>query len=437
MKYISTRDFSAAGGAVSFSEAILHCVPKDGGLYVPAYEENLRPWILYMNESTSFSSIAGAMTSALIKEEFSPIISEAIAVKAFPFSPVLKKLNDNLYVMELFNGPTGCYKDFSLGYFASCLEHILLMQEKESVVVCVSNAETGASLSHALKGHKHIKALVLFPKGQARGFSEEDCVWNGGNLYPVEIDGTETDCFNLVRALFGNKELAAEKNLTLANSVNIGRLLPLCFSYVWAFSRLKKQVYGDIYYAVEAGNYGDLCAGLYSWKFSLPVNGFITNCTDSLVLDGKDKCSLMDSVVPLEKRMEPDIANPSNIERLEQIFQTSPAVLKGLVFPAKVTDKDREEACKEAFVRYGYLLDSDTAAAYAAVKHRESMITEDEGAAVIIAKNHPAFDAEKIRYWCGEIPQFPENVRAALSSEAKAETIAPDSAALQRIVESL
>ena len=127
MKFISSR--VANGSGISFSEAILNCIPEDGGMYVPIFDESLANWIFYMNGQTSFQSIAGTLTSALIKDEFSPIICETIATKAFPFSPELKQLDDNLFALELFHGPTGCYKDFAISYFASCLENILIMKD--------------------------------------------------------------------------------------------------------------------------------------------------------------------------------------------------------------------------------------------------------------------------------------------------------------------
>jgi len=334
MKFVSTR---SGKKQVSFSQAILHCLADDGGLYVPAYAEDLHSWIMYMDEKTSFQSVSGTLTSALIKEEFSPIISEAIASRAFPFSPELKKLDNNLYVLELFHGPTGIHKDFGISYLAACLEHILLMQEKNALIVAPTSGETGASIVHALKNKKHIKAVLLYAKGTMRGFNEDDCVWNGGNVYPIEVDGGIDDCINLERRLYADVDAVNTYNLTLANTINIGRLLPHTFLYMYAFSRLRKQVYGDIFYTMSASNYGNLAAGLYGWKFSLPVHGFITNCTAALSYDVQGKCCMPDSIVPLEKRGAADPALPSNIERLEQLFATSPAVMKGLVYTAQIT----------------------------------------------------------------------------------------------------
>ena len=157
MQFVSTRNNK---DKVSFSKAIVQPVPKDGGIYAPAYEENLRPWILHMDDNTPFNSIAGSLTSALLKDEFSPIISETIATKAFPFSPVLSQIDKNLFVLELYHGPTGSHKDFGVSYLASCLEHILIMQDKKATVLAVTNGETGACLAHAFRNKTDRKSVV-------------------------------------------------------------------------------------------------------------------------------------------------------------------------------------------------------------------------------------------------------------------------------------
>lgn len=431
MQFYSTRNPAIK---VSFAQAVLDCMAADGGLYVPAYEENLRPWILYMNSKTSFASLAGALTSALIKEEFSPIISEAIATRAFPFSPQIRRLDDSLYVLELFHGPTGCYKDFGVSYLVSCLEHILLMQNKTAVVFAVSNGGLGASVIHALRGAAHLKAVVLFPAGRACGFEDADCIWNGGNAYPVELDGTLADCLALTKELFSHRDIIARYGVTLANTANIGRLLPQAFFYTFAFSRLKEEVYGDIYYAVDADNYANLVAGLYSWKFSLPVNGFVTDSTPALCADVSGKCQMPDSLVPLEKRGPADPANPSNLERLEEVFLTKPAVMRGLVFPAKVTDADCEAACKELYMKYGMFAGPAAAGAYAAALKRSDMIHADDGAVVLIARNHPSYEAAAIRRWCGEAPDVPERIAAARAVRSAGKLLSGGLGALEQIL---
>ncbi|MFI3257302.1 MAG: threonine synthase [Spirochaetales bacterium] len=420
MKFVSTRNNSEQ---VSFSQAILQSLAPDGGLYVPAYGENLSPWIMYMDENTSFQSIAGSLTAALIKEEFSPIISEAIASQAFPFSPVLQKLENDLYVLELFHGPTGTHKDFGVSYLAACLEHILLMKEKQAIIFSATEGETGASVTCALRGKKHIKAVLLYAKGTARGFTDEDCVWNGGNIYPVEFDGDMKACHAFVRNVYRQAETVKKYSLTPANTVNIGRLLPHTFLYMYAFSRLKKHVTGDLYYAMPANNYGNLAAGLYSWKFSLPVNGFITNCTPSLSLDAKGKCSVLDSIVPLHERSHADPVKPSSIERLEEIFATSPAVMKTLIFPAFTEDEELAEAAQHLFVKYGRFFDPGTVRAYVAAQKTNAFNAEAGSVVTLVSCNEPALSPETIRLWCAEKPAMPERLKAVYAPQTNIKRI--------------
>ncbi|OJF76276.1 MAG: threonine synthase [Treponema sp. CETP13] len=434
MQFTSTRN---GKDTVSFSQAILHCLPKDGGMYVPAYSEDLRPWINYMDESTSFQSIAGALTSALMKEEFSPLISEAIATRSFPFSPELKQLDDSLYELELFHGPTGTHKDFGLSYLTNSIEHILWYQEKTAVVLAVTNGETGASIVQACRGKKHIKAVLFFEPGTMRGFNESDCVWNGGNIYPVEVQADRKTIASLIGDVYRTPELMEKYNLTLANTVNIGRLLSHSFFYMYAFSRLRKKVWGDIYYALNENNFGNLVAGLYSWKFSLPVNGFITNSSPSLTLAADGTCFVLDSLVPLKDRGASDPVNPSNIERLEEIFATSAPVMKGLVFPVNVTNDEAQEACKELFMKYGEFADLATSRAYAAAKKRIQMEEDEESTVVLVAADHPSLHCDEIRHACGESPSMPDRIKDIYVPVKPVKKIKPDRKSIELILKEL
>lgn len=370
--------------------------------------------------------MAGSLTQALIKEEFSPIISEAIATSAFPFSPKLRRLDDSLYVLELFHGPTGCYKDFGISYLAACMDHMLLMQGKKATVLAVTNGETGACIANAFRGRKNLKAVLFFTQGAPRGFTESDLVQNGGNILPVEVESNTESAFQMVRQIYARPELVEKYGLTLANTVNIGRVLPLVFCYIYAFSRLKTRTVGSIYYSGFAGNLGNLAAGLYAWKFSLPLNGFITNTTADLVLDQMDKCKVMDAVVPLHMRGIADVAKPSNVERIEEIFQTSPAVMKGLVFPANVFEEDMERACKDAFMKYGYLMDPETASAWAAARKRSDLVDEYDGSVVLVARNDPSLSQHEIRHWCGEAPEMSDQLISVYQPQKPVRKIAPD-----------
>lgn len=434
MELVSTRNSSVK---VSFHNAVLDCVPADGGLYVPSREEDLRPWILYMDETTSFSSIAGTLTSALLKEEFSPVVSERIAATAFSkYSPELRHLEDNFFSLELYHGPTGCHKDFGFLWFASALEHILTMDDRTAVVLAATAGTSGRSMANAFAGKKRLKTVLVYAKGTLTGLDPAILAWNGGNILPVEIDGNLDDAQALVRAMYARKGLVSDLGLTIANTMNIGRLLPQVFFYMYAFTRLRKKVRGDIFYAVPSGNYGNLVAGLYAWKFSLPVNGFITDATPALSCDRTGQCLCLDSDVPLAARGPADPARPSNIERLEQVFSVNSLMLRGLVFPSEVKHESIPGIMGEAWKKYGIMLDSAAASAYGAISAVRDRVRSDEGTVVLVSKDHPAFEAEKLRSACGRFPELPDFMHTLRDPVPGAQTIGKDPDALEKILRS-
>ena len=435
MKFVSTRDDK---NIVSFSQALLNCMPGDGGLYVPYECEDLRKWILYADEKTSFANLAGTLTSALINKEFSPIICEAIATRAFYFEPVIRQLDTNLFIMELCHGPTGTFKDFGVSYLAAALETVLQMYGEKSILLDSTTGELGACMAQALKGKSLLKSVLLAPKGKFRGMDESCFVWNGGNVYPIEVDGTEEDCRNLIRKVFSNPELVEKYHLTVANTANIGRLLPQAFFYTYAFSRIKKNVFGDIYYALPVGNYGNLVSGLYSWKLALPVNGFIVPVTDNLRFDVGGRTIVMDSFVPLSERMRADPADPSNLERMEHIFKANSLMLRSFVYPAQASDDDVSSACRELFTKYHVYADCETSQAYACAKKRNDVLDED-GAVVLVARNSPFADEAFIQHCIGESPAKDESVIRAFEPVCiNRPVISPDdSATLISVLNSL
>ena len=408
MKLVSTRNSTHA---VSFKHAIFDCMPAYGGLYVPYSEHDLRSWILHMNEQTTFSTIAGSLTSALLKEEISPVISERIAATAFRnYSPRLRQLDDRL-LLELFHGPTGNHRDFGFLWLASALEHLLKIDEKNAVVIAPSTGAGGRSMAAAFGNKKHLKLIILYPKGYAKGLKPEHLFQNGGSVYPVEVEGDITAVENLIRSIYQERQLIHDYNLTLANTVNIGRILPQVFFYMFAFTRIKTRTAGEIFYAVPSGNYGNLAAGLYAWKFCLPVNGFITDATEALNCGETGTCRCVNSSVPLAERGPADPAVPSSIERLEQVFTLSPAVMKSIIFPAWVSDTEAETLISDSYRHYGIMFDTATAHAYAAAQNRNICRRRGGESLVLVSKDHPAFESKILTRICGESPIIPEYLR--------------------------
>lgn len=412
-------------------------MPQDGGLYVPSETEDLRRWLLNVNEDTSFSSIAGTLTSAFINDEFSPIVCETIATRAFPFSPEIRQIDENFFLLELNHTPTGSHRDFGISYLTACLDTILQLKGEKAVLAGVSDCgELCASLAWALRGKKNLKAVVLCEKNNVRGVEESDYVWNGGNIYPVEIAGSGENCHLLARELFADSDFIKRHNITVANTANIGRLLPQAFFYPFAFSRIKNKVHSDIYYALAAGNYSNVVAGLYAWQFALPLNGFILPATDGFAVNPGGNPVILDSLVPLKERAPSDPSEPSNLERLEDVFSANKLMMRHFVFPVDVTDLEVTDAAKELFTKYGIFADRHTARAYASAKIKKAS-RDEEYAMVLIARDHPSLSSEYVQHIIGEKPEMPDSIRAAKKLSKTGKPCVKTSAEIKKIIETL
>jgi len=434
MEFTSTRNNSLS---VPFSKAVRDCIPEDGGVFVPSSIEDLRRWVNFIDEDTSFTSIAGSLTSALMHEEFSPIICETISTKAFPVSPVVSQLDDNLFFMDLYHGFTGYHRDYGVSYLVSYLEYTLQLSGGSAIILDYSNGSLGALMNQLLKGKKNIKAVLVSKKGVIRGIDEESLVWNGGNIYPIEMEGTEAEIRADISKVFSDREFVKAKNLTVANTTNVCRLLSQLFFFPYSFAQIKNKVDGDIYYSMDAGNYGTLVAGLYSWRFALPVNGFLIPSTPALARSPSGNPVLLDSMVNINNRSEINPTLPANLERLEAFFGQNELMMRNFVFPIDISERQREKAAKELFMKYGLFADRSTANAYAAIKEAREYDLDEDCSVVLTAFNDPCLDAEYCRHVLGEAPEMPENIKKTMRPVEINRPLLKSAEDLRKVIESL
>lgn len=410
MQFTSTRNSNLK---VSFSQAVRDCIPDVGGVFVPSSIEDMRRWIYYIDETTSFASIAGSLTSALMHEEFSPIICETIATAAFPVEPVVKQLDDSLFMTEMYHGFTGCHRDYGVSYLVSYLETTLQLKGGKAVFLDFTHGGLGALLSKILKGKKNIKAVLVYQKGTVRGLDEESLIWNGGNIYPVEMEGSEAEIKAAISEVFADREFVQTNGLTVANTTNVCRLLGQIFFFPYSFAQVKKKFNGEFYYAMGAGNYGSLMAGLYSWRFALPVNGFYVPSTTALARSANGSPVVLDSLVDLKVRGETNPAVPANLERLESFFGKNEMMMRNFIYPCDVSEEQRDAAAKELYMKYGIFADKETASAYAVVKDNCSEVFDEDGAFILTAYNHPSLSSDYCRHVIGEAPEMPDEIKAS------------------------
>ncbi len=414
MQFTSTR---ATGSAVSFRDAVLSCLPTDGGLYVPKSTVDLRQFFLYMDESTTYPELVGTVVPPLLEGELNPTSAERVAESAFAFEPELRILDDRLSLLELHNGPTGVFKDFGISFLAAVMEEFLKGGGR-AMTLTATTGLTGASVARAFAGRTGITAVLLYPRGPLHGLDPSTFVQNGGNILPIRIDGTFDDCQRLIREAFDDRPFVSRYGLTSANTINVGRLLPQSFYFLYAFIKLKKHLSGDLFFSVPSGNFGNLLSGLYAWKFGMPVNGFVAamNANESIgdFLRGKEFIP-REPIPTISSSM--DVGNPSNFERLASFYAESPAVMRNMVYPQKVDDADTLGAMERLWKKYGAMIDPHGAVAFAAA---ERALTHDleGGHVVVLSTGHPARRAELVERAVGA-PVPPSAALAAFAAECE------------------
>lgn len=259
---------------VSFKDAVLHCLPKNGGLYVPSSVPDMRQFFLYMDADTSYPELVSAVAPVLLHGELNPFSASRVTESAFDFEPEIYTVNERISLLNLYKGPTGTFKDFGMAFLAAVMEE-LLKTSGQAVVLSATRNETGMSIARAFQGRRNIINIILYPEGPIYGLNANDFFVNGGTIIPIQIKGSFDDCQRLVSETLHDWRFAERHSLTSANSINVGRFLPQSFYYLYAFTKIKKQLKGDLVFSVPCGNFGNLIAGLYAWRFGLPVNSFI------------------------------------------------------------------------------------------------------------------------------------------------------------------
>jgi threonine synthase len=426
---------------VSFKDAVLGCLPEDGGLYIPESAPDLRPFFYHMDEETSFTELAAVITPLLFEGELNPLAASRVAKNAFAFEPELIPLDNTFSVLNLYNGPTGVFKDFGISFLAALLEELL--EGEKAMVIAAARGNTGVAIARAFQNCRNITTVLLYPDEEIFGLDSNTYVPNGGNVIPIRVKGTLDDCQKLISAIILDRTFSQRYRITAADAINAGRLLPQAFYYLYSFIKLKKQLTGELLFSIPSGNFGNLIAALYAWEFGMPANGYIVAmnvnnpCGESIkngtIHNYKDSYKskpFMPTIVPVL-----DINFPSNCERLASFYQKAPAVMRNMVLPHNVDDTSALLAMKTAWDKYGIHLDPCGAVAFAAAEQVASSL-DFSGHIVILSTAHPAKYSELVFKATGKRLVLPEHLSSlTLPSEAIAE-IKPDLEGLESAIAS-
>src|SRR5579872_1234798 len=359
MKFYSTNNTSTK---VSFKEAVFNSMPQDKGLYMPVSIPRLDDKFLNNLDSYTLPEIAFHVAKNLLGDDIPDNDLQGIIQDAINFYAPVVELEENVYVLELFHGPSLAFKDFGARFMSRVMSYFLEAGEKTLDVLVATSGDTGGAVALGFLGVPNTRVTILYPKGKVSGVQELQLTTNGQNVRAVEIDGTFDDCQALVKQAFTDPELNKVFRLTSANSINIARLIPQTFYYFNAYAQLLKEGKDKVVFSVPSGNFGNLGAGLLAWKMGLRSEEFIaaTNANDTVPEFLKTGVyQPKPSVQTISNAM--DVGNPSNWVRIADLFKDDAESLKRLVTGFSYTNEETREAIEKIYGRYNYIACPHTA----------------------------------------------------------------------------
>ncbi|MDZ7737830.1 MAG: threonine synthase [Bacteroidales bacterium] len=365
MKFVSSRDRQRL---FSLKEAVFMGLAPDGGLFMPAEYPEIQRSNITDSSSAGFAGLAFQLAKPFLKEDLDDDTISRIITASFDFEIPLRAINDNIFALELFHGPTLAFKDIGARFMARLMAE-LNSDNKDITILVATSGDTGGAVASAFHGIENIKVTVLYPEGKVSEFQRKQFTTLGDNVSCLAVEGNFDDCQRLVKEAFNDKELRKKIKLSSANSINIGRWLPQSFYYFWGIIKWYREFSGiSPVIAVPSGNYGNLTAGMLAYYSGVPVSGFIAASNINNTVP-----EYLETGVYSPRKSTPTVANamdvgdPSNFERMKYMGGSRDQ-LKSLISAYTLTDQEITGCISAIFEKTGYILDPHSATGYLALK---------------------------------------------------------------------
>jgi len=422
MKYISTR-----GGVepLSFSDAVMTGLARDGGLLLPEFfpqiGDYLNEWIDLSYPELAFEVMR--LYADLPDNDLREIINKSYSTFSSPEVTPIKQVGD-IYVMELFHGPTMAFKDVALQFLGNLFEYELGRRGGHMNIVAATSGDTGSAAIQGVRGREHINIFVMHPDGRTSEVQKlQMTTVLDKNVFNLAVAGTFDDCQSMLKDIFNDLEFKDSYRLGTVNSINWARVLAQVVYYVYAVLRIRKETGAKrVRFTVPTGNFGDIFAGYVAARMGVPIGRLIAATNENNILarffnSGEYR---QGEVVPtLSPSMDIQIA--SNFERylyyrtgedssvvsgMMKSFAAGSAInvqlengrVDPLISAGTATTEMTLNAIKSCYAEHGYLLDPHSAVGYG-IAHDH---LNDDEPMVCLATAHPAKFGDAIKRAVGE-----------------------------------
>jgi len=455
MRYVSTR---GEAPVLDFVDVMLAGLARDGGLYVPEAWPRIEPQAVAAFAGRPYAEVACEVirpfvAGSIADGDLARMAREAYGTFRHPATAPLVQLGPNLFVLELFHGPTLAFKDLAMQLVARLMDHVLLQRGERTTIVVATSGDTGGAAVEAFRGRAQVDLVVLFPHGRISDVQRRMMTSaTDANVHAVAIDGTFDDCQALVKAMFNHHAFRDRVRLSGVNSINWARIVAQAVYYFTAAVALGAP-HRKVAFTVPTGNFGDVYAGYVAQRMGLPIDRLVvaTNVNDILARTfASGAYEIKDVVATASPSM--DIQISSNFERLlfeagrrdaasVRAMMASLAQSRRFVVPAQALKEmralftadraDEQEAAAEmrAWMREaGYCIDPHTAVALAVA---EKEARDPSVPMVVLSTAHPAKFPDAVKAasgvtpalpdWLADLPSRPERVAVLPADQAQVE----------------
>lgn len=423
---------------VSFREALIKGLAPDRGLYMPDSIPQLSFEEINSFSSMEYYEIAYSIIKKYLQNEMEDTALMELVKDAYNYSVPLEKVYENKFIMRLDQGPTASFKDFAARFMGRAINHYMKKENRKLVILTATSGDTGSAIANAFYGLDSIKVIVLFPEKEVTNRQRKQMTTLGKNIQILSLDGKFDDCQALVKTAFSDPELG-HMNLSSANSINIGRLVPQIVYYFYSFSRLRNGNNDEkVVFSVPSGNFGDMMGGVLAMKMGLPVKRFIiaTNENDEfpVLLRTQKYNKIEPSINCISSAM--NVGHPSNLSRLVALYggimdeqgnisrQPDYELMNRELFAVSINDIMTRTSIKETYENHGVLLEPHGAVGWAGVKEYIKEYGNDPNQLIISLETaHPAKFPEEINRILSIDPKLPPSLEGIEDKEEFTQTI--------------
>jgi threonine synthase len=430
MRYYSLNGQSPV---VEFKEATIRGQAPDKGLYFPeqipvldkAFYDNIEN---LSNEEIAFQMIMPYVVGSMPEPELRRIVAETIN---FPIP--LVKVQEDVYSLELFHGPTLAFKDVGARFMSRCLGYFARERQERVIVLVATSGDTGGAVAHGFYDVPGVDVVILYPSGKVSSVQEKQLTTLGKNIQALEVNGSFDDCQKMVKQAFTDESLS-KLFLTSANSINVARWLPQQFYYALAYKQWKQKDKPPVV-CVPSGNFGNICAGLLAHRSGLPVKHFIAACNANDVVTEylqTEQYQPRQAVATLSNAM--DVGNPSNFVRVLELFHKEFGALSNVLSSYSITDEETKATIRKVYEQYRYLADPHGAVGYLALEKYLGAHPGEKG--IFLETAHPVKFYDVVEPVIGEAVPLPPAVQAMMGLEKDSIRIEPEYEALKAYLRS-